>query len=348
MVYACIENSGTAGIWNKTIKNRISAHAQVLERVLKGLTNKGLIKSMSSVKNPGRKMWILAGLQPNEEATGGAWFTNGDLDTSLLQAVAAVVEIYVSEQSWEELDSADHPSPLNNKRKAPADGFDDQADSRSKSARLENTHHHKGKPSMHPTKSYRPFHPGYTKYPTLTEISRHILKSNITGTTLPQNAIAQLLDVMVYDNKLFKVSRRPNSGDDDDPENVDSIIMYRSFKTPQDLYEENQLVTRTNSHKSEVKKAAIRQQQLEEVGPGGASEVPCMSCPVFDICDNGGPTNVRTCKYFDQWYLVLAEADREAGVGVYAPKDKGKLKDKGKGKATAAIEVEMEVDTEDP
>jgi hypothetical protein len=124
--------------------------------------------------------------------------------------------------------------------------------------------------------------------------------------------------------------------------------MYRSFKTPQDLYEENQLVTRTNSHKSEVKKAAMRQQQLEEVGPGGASEVPCMSCPVFDICDNGGPTNVRTCKYFDQWYLVLAEADREAGVGVYAPKDKGKLKDKGKGKATAVIEVEMEVDTEDP
>ncbi|KEF56980.1 uncharacterized protein A1O9_07170 [Exophiala aquamarina CBS 119918] len=344
MVYACIENSGTAGIWNKTIKNRISAHAQVLERVLKSLTNKGLIKSMSSVKNPGRKMWILAGLQPNEEATGGAWFTNGDLDTSLLQAVATVVEKYVSEQSWEELDPAECPT-VNNKRKAPDGGFDDEPDSRSKSARLDNSHHHKGKPTP-PPKSYRPFHAGYTKYPTLTEISRHILQTKITGTILPQNAIAQLLDVMVYDNRLFKVSRKPDSGNDADPDDIEHIVMYRSFKTPQDLNEENQLVGRASSHKYEVKKAAMRQQELEALGPGGTSEVPCMSCPVFDICDDGGPINVHTCKYFDQWYLVLAEADREVGVGVYAPKDKGKPRDKGKGKENATIEVEIEADTE--
>lgn len=345
MVYACIENSGTAGIWNKTIKNRISAHAQVLERVLKGLTNKGLIKSMSSVKNPGRKMWILAGLQPNEEATGGAWFTNGDLDTSLLQAVATVVEKYVSEQSWEEVDDDDdQPMYLNNKRKAPADGFDDEAEHRSKSSRLENhSHHHKGKALPTHPRSFRPFDSGYTKYPTLTEISRYILKSNITGTILPQNAIAQLLDVMVYDEKLFKVSRKPNSEDDDNPDNTEFVTMYRSFKTPQDLHEENQLVARANSQKIEVRNAALRQQVLEELGPGGSSEVPCMSCPVFDICEDGGPVNVRTCVYFDQWYDVLATADREAGVGVYAPKDKGKSKDKGRGKEKAAIEVEVEV-----
>lgn len=342
MVYACIENSGTAGIWNKTIKHRISAHAQVLERVLKGLTNKGLIKSMSSVKNPGRKMWILAGLQPNEEATGGAWFTNGDLDTSLLQAVATVVEKYVSGQSWEEVDDADPFSPLSNKRKAPADGFDDQTEPRTKSSRVENPSHHKGKVPPPPSKSFRPYDSGYTKYPTLMEISRYILQSNITGTVLPQNAIAQLLDVMVYDNKLFKVRRKPNSSDDDDPDNDESVVMYRSFKTPLDLYEEKQLVARANSQRLEVRNAAFRQQVLEELGPGGTSEVPCMSCPVFEICEDGGPVNVRTCTYFDEWYQVLADADREAGVGVYAPKDKGKSKGMGEGKERAAIEVEVE------
>lgn len=351
LVYNCIENAGNAGIWNKTIKNRIAAHAQIMERVIKSLTNKGLIKSMTTVKHPGRKMYIVSNLLPNEEATGGAWFSGSDLDTPLLNGIAAVVHLYIAEQSWQEVDPIDHVSSPSNKRKAPADGFDDEGDSRSKAPRIDDSPNHKKKHSSKSSaraRSYRPFDASYQKYPTLPDICSAILKSKVTGVVLPQNAIAQLLEVMFYDEKLYKVTRKATGMEDEDPDNVADIVMWRSYKTPAAVAHEMELTKRKLTDTGDSRRTALRQLELEEVGRGGATEVPCMKCPVFDICGDGGPISARTCKYFDEWYLKLADADREAGVGVYAPMGKGKekAKDKDKGKEKAVFDVEFEVSQE--
>ena len=33
----------------------------------------------------------------------------------------------------------------------------------------------------------------------------------------------------------------------------------------------------------------------------GLAEAPCGRCPVFDLCEEGGPVNARNCKYFEEW-----------------------------------------------
>ena len=38
----------------------------------------------------------------------------------------------------------------------------------------------------------------------------------------------------------------------------------------------------------------------EEKGNGLAESV-CSCCPVFDLCEEGGPVNARTCTYFREW-----------------------------------------------
>jgi len=39
-----------------------------------------------------------------------------------------------------------------------------------------------------------------------------------------------------------------------------------------------------------------------ENGPGnGFSEAPCSRCPVFRLCEDGGPVDARSCEYFEKW-----------------------------------------------
>ena len=33
----------------------------------------------------------------------------------------------------------------------------------------------------------------------------------------------------------------------------------------------------------------------------GLTEAPCGRCPVFDLCEESGPVNARTCTYFQDW-----------------------------------------------
>ena len=48
---------------------------------------------------------------------------------------------------------------------------------------------------------------------------------------------------------------------------------------------------------------AIRRVAGEDVAvlENGLTESPCGRCPVFDICEDDGPVNARTCEYFQDW-----------------------------------------------
>ena len=35
----------------------------------------------------------------------------------------------------------------------------------------------------------------------------------------------------------------------------------------------------------------------------GLTEAPCGKCPVFEICQDDGPVNARTCRYFQEWLV---------------------------------------------
>jgi len=305
-----IDGAGTSGIWTKTIKLRTSLPSNSLERVYKKLEAKGLIRSIKHVKHPGRKIYILAGLEPSDEATGGSWYSEGQLDVGLVDTISRVVEHYVSTKSWDAVehdDPDDTPLSPTLKRKAPSSGFEDRPDERAKAAK--NTPDGRPKAKA-PKTTYHPFEAGYRGYPTVKEITHYIADTKVTPTVMPQNAISQLLEVMVYDDRLFKMHRSPSGDEFPDNASTETITMFRCFKTPRALKEERLREKNKGSTDESVRKAAYRQQELEDIGNGGSS-VPCMRCPVFDICGDGGPVNVVTCKYFDEWYLKIGELQKE-------------------------------------
>jgi DNA-directed RNA polymerase III subunit RPC6 len=355
LVFACIDSSGTAGMWTKNIIRRLNAHSKVLDRTLKTLESKGIIRPMKNVKYPQRKMFIVAGLQPSEEATGGAWYTDGVLDVSLIHVIGDQIEEFVSQKSWKVI--VDNSQPLtdgvNNKRKAPHDGFDSTGKEKPKIIRIDDNQPRSESSELkykvkshkvHSRKSYVPHDPGYLGYPTLSDITKHINTSKVTNSVFPQNSIAHLIDVMVYDDRLYAVER-PTRGDEvPDEGKTDKVTMYRCFKTPPAREKTSEMYHMCNSDSSSTRKAGRRQWELEEIGRGGTSEVPCMKCPTFDLCGDGGPVNVKTCPYFDEWYLKAAKADMpvDPWPGVEEFIKDGELKKDRRLKALPAVVVKVE------
>lgn len=290
----------------------------MLEKTYHSLLQKGRIKKMTSVKYPNRKMFIVAGLQPSEDATGGAWFDDGKLDEQLINGVSIWVEKHISDRSWRVV-------------KRPADDvaqkthIDVKGKGKSSSAQLDDEQprsvspevsrkEHRSRPKPEP-KTYAAHLPGYKLYPTASDVTNAINNSDLTSSArLPLTAVVQLLEVMVYDEKLYKIQRPPLRSDEPgrDPE-TDQVVMYRSYKTPEQLNENFAIFEKLNSASATTRKAARREIELEDIGRGGASEVPCLRCPAFDLCGDGGPVNVVTCPYFDEWYLRTARADRDEG-----------------------------------
>lgn len=308
-----IDNAGTAGLWTKTIKAKSLMHVKVLERVYKQLEAKARIKVIKSVKHPGRKMYIKSNLTPSEEATGGTWFHDGRLDVGLIDAVSSFIEAQCSRASWRDADDDDEDDAiLGSKRKRLDTDFDEDGEGKQK--KVEN-----GKIEVPKTKAqhhYVPIHPKYEGYPTLESLTASIQDAKFTPIAIPNNAIQQVLEIMVYDGRLHRVKRAPRSDEtpdvpieDRDKEDHGQIYMYRNFNNPLVLGTKRgrQKKIMTNS------RTAMRSQEIEDIGRGGFGEIPCLDCPVFDICEDGGPVNARTCIYLPEWEKKMEDADEEAG-----------------------------------
>ena len=46
---------------------------------------------------------------------------------------------------------------------------------------------------------------------------------------------------------------------------------------------------------------AYRAVRVIDEEKNGLTEAPCGKCPVFEICQDDGPVNARTCQYFQDW-----------------------------------------------
>lgn len=97
----CIKSSDNRGIWTKDLKTRTNLHQTVLNKILKSLeTAKKLIKSVRNVKNPTRKVYMLIGLSPSTEITGGPWFSETELDVEFINELCRVVLRFIVSKSF--------------------------------------------------------------------------------------------------------------------------------------------------------------------------------------------------------------------------------------------------------
>ncbi|KAJ9061074.1 34-kDa subunit of RNA polymerase III (C), variant 4 [Entomophthora muscae] len=85
IVYQLIEESANQGIWIKTIKMKTGLHDTTVDKCIKSLVLKNLIKQISSVKSATQKRYMLFDLQASEEITGGPWYHDNKVDEQFVK-----------------------------------------------------------------------------------------------------------------------------------------------------------------------------------------------------------------------------------------------------------------------
>ena len=253
LVYSYIESSAREGIWTKYLRARTNLHMTVLNRCLKSLETKNYIKPTKTVKFPNRKTYMLAHLQPSEAATGGPFYTDGILDEEFVHQMAMWTERYVIGRSWW------HPPMSEGSKKK-----DKAKLSREQAERLRALELERGHVGRDRSKDMLPMPPGFQGYPTISEITRAINASGLSGVVMKEAEMQQLLDVLSWDGKV---------------EEVPSSKGYRAVRQ-------------------------VAASDGTDAG-NGLTEAPCGRCPVFEICEDGGPVNAKTCEYFEDWLNVL-------------------------------------------
>ncbi|KAK2466513.1 hypothetical protein APHAL10511_002155 [Amanita phalloides] len=93
-----ISGARNEGIWTKTLKAKTNLHQNVVDRCLKSLVQKKLIKRVPAVNN--KRIYMLEGLEPSAELTGGAWYIDGELDTGLIHHLSEACLKIIREMSF--------------------------------------------------------------------------------------------------------------------------------------------------------------------------------------------------------------------------------------------------------
>lgn len=75
VVYLIVQASGNKGIWLRDIRIRSNLSTTELNKVIKSMESKKIIKAVKSVSASKKKLYMLYELQPDSSVTGGAWYS---------------------------------------------------------------------------------------------------------------------------------------------------------------------------------------------------------------------------------------------------------------------------------
>lgn len=261
-VYALIDEAGPDGIWSKTIKAKTNLHDATFRGCIKHLESKNMISDMKSVEHPTRKMYIKSSLSPSDRATGGPWYTDGELDEEFISMAMNLLYDYIKKRTFylsksKIKEGQKKPTKVISGRKMTGE--------QAKALRDEELGARTIDEKVLKRITYDAMYPmpaGYQGYPTLDELTLFVENSEVFTQILAANEIQTLLDIMCYDDRVEKVVAGSEG------------VTYRALR--KSLLDEDE---RTSS----------------------LTEAPCGRCPVFDLCEEGGPVGPSTCEYFQEW-----------------------------------------------
>lgn len=277
VAYSFIESVGREGIWSRALRQKSGLPMTILGRALKTLEGKNYIKQIKTVKFPTRKTYMLAGLQPSEDVTGGPFYTDGILDDEFVHQMAKWTERFIVGRSWYQRSPSDSHHQLQSNSKTSSIHHRPVSKQRLESERnsaLEVT----SSSVRRGGRELLPFPPGYTGYPTIPEITKAINASGISPEVMKEAEMKQLLDILAWDGRVEK--NRFTGG-------------YKAVRQAALAVLSGSKRTNDNGGGNGIDDG------LE--GRSALTEAPCGRCPVLAFCEEGGPVNARTCEYFAEW-----------------------------------------------
>jgi DNA-directed RNA polymerase III subunit RPC6 len=97
LVYQEIEKAKNSAIWSGDIRKKLNIQTQSIDKTLKLLLNRGLIKLTRDVNRKNRKIYILSELEPAKEISGGPWYTDHEFDHEFVHVLSASIVKYVKD-----------------------------------------------------------------------------------------------------------------------------------------------------------------------------------------------------------------------------------------------------------
>jgi DNA-directed RNA polymerase III subunit RPC6 len=85
LVYTIIKESGNKGIWVRDISIKTNVKSTALNKTLKSLETKKLIKSVPSVNANKKKVYMLFDIEPDRTITGGAWYSGKEFESEFVE-----------------------------------------------------------------------------------------------------------------------------------------------------------------------------------------------------------------------------------------------------------------------
>ncbi|XP_073299474.1 uncharacterized protein [Primulina huaijiensis] len=79
-----IKSKKDLGIWVRDIKVDTKLTDHVVNKSLKSLTAKKLVKEVVNIQNKGKKHYMAVEFEPSKEISGGEWYVDGNLDKELI------------------------------------------------------------------------------------------------------------------------------------------------------------------------------------------------------------------------------------------------------------------------
>ena len=307
-----MDEAGADGIWVSTLRKRLKMHKNVVDNGIKYLEARGLIRSMQSIDAPVKKMYIKASLEPSDRVTGGPWFTDSSFDEGFVDELQKIIFEYVRNhrkflpQTEKDDDVQMDEGRSRQAKKGIIKGGDKAAGSKRRADAISSEDPPqeataRAKPNRHrhrPRDGTLPLPAGYRLYPTVSQIADWIAKERLTNSIhLHDPEIQQLVDCLVYD-KLLEPVQLPLSKE----------IGYRVAN-----------IARVAAYSQRKSSVQVQEGEIEQLGApaldNGYTEVPCGRCPVFDLCEVGGPVSPSNCEYFPKWLGLETEISGTARRG---------------------------------
>ncbi|CAH0383411.1 unnamed protein product [Bemisia tabaci] len=86
-VFTIIKEAGNKGIWIRDIRIKSNLILTQLNKILKSLEGKKMIKAVNSVSASKKKVYMVYDLEPDGSITGGAWYCDQDFESEFVDVL---------------------------------------------------------------------------------------------------------------------------------------------------------------------------------------------------------------------------------------------------------------------
>ncbi|KAJ7969126.1 DNA-directed RNA polymerase III subunit RPC6 [Quillaja saponaria] len=98
ILYNLIRGKQDMGIWSRDMKRETNLPDQIVNKSLKSLLAKQLIKEVVNIQKKGSKHYMATEFEPSKEITGGEWYADGSLDVAFISILKDQCLKYISKK----------------------------------------------------------------------------------------------------------------------------------------------------------------------------------------------------------------------------------------------------------